>query len=68
MLRMLMERQREYFDKRGALNSEGMKLMSRLAREALKERPWLRGVIKEVMRKRSYESVVKLKEIMEEPI
>lgn len=68
LLEILLDRQDEYFDKRGFLNSEGMKLMSIAAREIVKERPWLKRAIREVMRRRSHESVLKLRELLEEPI
>ncbi|MCS7106758.1 MAG: hypothetical protein NZ902_01450 [Acidilobaceae archaeon] len=65
-LERLLGRREEYFDKRGALNSEGIKLLRVLAREAIRDDPGKRVLFREVMRKRTYESVLKLAERLAE--
>ncbi|MCX8195631.1 MAG: hypothetical protein N3F67_00880 [Acidilobaceae archaeon] len=65
-LRKLLEKREEYFDKRGALNSEGIKLLKIIARGAIRENPLRRKAFREALRERSYESVRKLAERLEE--
>lgn len=65
-LRKLLEKREEYFDKRGALNSEGIKLLKIIARGAIRENPLRRKAFREALRERSYESVQKLAERLEE--
>lgn len=60
LLRMLLENRDVYFDKMGYLNSEGMKIVSRIARMIAEELPEYRGRIEELRAKRDLETVVKL--------
>ena len=52
---------------RGVLNSEGMTVLSVVARELLKEMPWLKGRLEKARSRRDFETVSRvLRSILEE--
>jgi len=64
LLRQLLERYDEFFDSRGYLNSEGVKVLERVARIVIQEEKWLRGYVARARRRRSYEDVARLLEAL----
>jgi len=64
LLRQLLERYDEFFDSRGYLNSEGVKVLERVARIVTQEEKWLRGYVARARRRRSYEDVARLLEAL----
>lgn len=63
-LRRLVENYGEFFDSSGYLNSEGRKVLEVALRELLKEVSWVRGYVRRVRRRGTYEEVLRLLEVL----
>lgn len=60
LLETLVRNREEYFDKSGYLNSEGMKVVLKIARIIAEELPEHASMVREARSRRSYESILKL--------
>ncbi len=60
LLETLVRNRGEYFDKSGYLNSEGMKVVMKIARIIAEKLPEHTGMVREARSRRSYESILKL--------
>ncbi len=65
LARKLLEEQDRYFS-RGVLNSDGRRLLEKLIRVLLEEKPWARRVVEKVRRDPTLENVVRLVRVVEE--
>jgi len=66
LLKTLVYDREVYFDRTGHLNSEGMKVISRVARIIAEGLPEHLKVVKEARSRRSYESILNLLERLSE--
>jgi hypothetical protein len=58
-MRLLLDPYSEYYSN-GFLNSEGLTLLGIIAREVLREYPWLRGRFAKARSRRDFETVSRL--------
>jgi hypothetical protein len=66
LLKTLIYDREVYFDRTGHLNSEGMKIIARVARIVAEELPEHLKIVKEARSRKSYESVLNLLERLSE--
>lgn len=65
LLRRLVENYGDFFDSSGYLNSEGRKVLEVALRGLLREVSWVRGYVRRVRRRGTYEEVRRLLEVLE---
>ncbi|MEM0037996.1 MAG: hypothetical protein QXX81_03050 [Zestosphaera sp.] len=68
LLLKLLEDRDAFFDKNNVLNSDGRRLLNKVLKLVLRDRPKLRGVAGKVRRNPTYDNVLRLtKELLEGP-
>jgi hypothetical protein len=65
LLRRLVENYGDFFDSSGYLNSEGRKVLEVALRGLLREVSWVRGYVRRVRRRGTYEEVLRFLEVLE---
>lgn len=65
LLRRLVENYGDFFDSSGYLNSEGRKVLEVALRGLLGEVSWVRGYVRRVRRRGTYEEVLRFLEVLE---